>query len=150
MYRVCKRVVPMPAVPIDVIAELVRQTLPAFPEVVGAYLFGSVLDKEPIVGDIDVGLVVRPMKERDAERLESDVECALGEVDGTPFDVTVLDQRATAFTMKVLRQGLLIYEADTDAVTDFIERVSLIWRDVGPRYELARREVLEEVRPHGG
>lgn len=139
----------MSVVPLDLVEERIRSTLPGFPSIQGAYVFGSVLGDDPLVGDIDVGVIAPGISERDAERMEMQLEESLGCIDGVAFDVTVLDDRSVPFVMKVLREGRLVYAADMDIVTDFIERVSLAWRDIGPRYERARREVLEGVRAHG-
>lgn len=139
----------MSIVPLDLIAERVNASLAALPLIKGAYLFGSVLENGPVVRDIDLGLVVAGLSERESELIEAQAETQLGHIAGKPFDVTVLDERSVPFVMKVLRQGRLIYASDLDAVTDFIERVSLTWRETGPRYERARREVLEEVRSGG-
>lgn len=139
----------MSIVPLDLIAERVNESLAAFPSIKGAYLFGSALENGPVVRDIDLGLIVAGVSERESELIEAQAETQLGYIAGKPFDVTVLDERSIPFAMKVVREGRLIYISDLDVVTDFIERVSLAWREIGPRYERARREVLEEVRAGG-
>lgn len=145
----------MASIPLELIAERVQEKLRALPEVAGAYLFGSAVGEDPAagdadtIGDIDIGLVMRTFDERDAERLSLQVEGLLGSIDGKAFHVTVLDEREVPFVMKVLREGRLVHAADIDMVADFIERVSLAWREIGLRYLRARSEVLEEVRADG-
>ncbi len=124
---------------------MLARVLPHFPDVVGGYLFGSILDSDS-PRDIDVGLVVTPIDETEAIRLENRVAAALGTLCGKAFDVSVLSKRDPFFATSVLRRGRLVYQTNADAVTDFIEHVSRVSAELYPRYRRALEEVLEEVR----
>lgn len=132
-----------PAV-LAMVRRVFKDKLLQFPDVAGGYLFGSVLDSDS-PRDIDVGLIVSPMGERDAMRLEANVAQALGTVNGKTFDVSVLSPRDVFFAMSVLCKGRLVYETDADAVTDFIERVSRLHAELSPRHRRALDEVIEAV-----
>ena len=98
----------------------VRKILPAFPDIAGAYLFGSCLGPCRPDSDIDLGLVLRG--DVDAIYLEALVSGALGLVEGHPFHITVLTPGEFAF--QTIHAGRLVYEADVDAVADMIEQVA--------------------------
>jgi len=129
--------VPVPRAAI--ITQVVRG-LCTVPEVAGGYLFGSVLSEafRPD-SDIDLGLVVRPGA--DVAQVTGDVEWACRPVGGHPIHATVLTARTPIFAFGVVREGSLIYSADQDAVTDFIEVVARRYEDVGPPYRRALREI---------
>lgn len=128
-------------------AARVGEILPRFPEVVGAYLFGSALGPCRPDSDIDLGLVLD--RETPEPRgwglagLEARIEHHLGDVDGHPFHVTVFSADRVLFTLPVLRSGLLVYVKDRAALTEFIERVARAYPDLHRRYEQALAEVLE-------
>lgn len=109
----------------------VQSALATFPEVVGAYLFGSALDFVRSSSDIDLGLILRPEVD-DAERVANRVECALGHYGPHPFQVTLLRPEENSFTFRVLRDGDLVYLADVPLVTDLIEAVGRQHDDLAP------------------
>lgn len=134
-------------VDLDRAALRVREVLSRLPEVVAGYLFGSALGPCRPDSDVDLGLVLAPGTPEPAgwglAGLEARIEHLLGDVDGHPFHVTVLSTRHVLFALPVLRDGLLVYVRDPDALTDFIERVARAYPDLRRRYEQALAEVLE-------
>lgn len=123
----------------------VQAVLKEFPQVAGAYLFGSVLEPCRPDSDIDLGLVLEPEIEPDTKAgdiLASEVAFALQPVNGHPFDVVLLDPDKPLFVFRVMREGKLVYAGNMDRVTDLIEYVSRRYADLYPRYRKALEEVL--------
>ena len=121
----------------------IRAHLQDFPDVAGAFLFGSALDTCRPDSDIDVGLVtVRAHEDAwTALGFAEEVAGALDETDGHPFHVVVLSQRAPFLAFEAVHTGRLVYIRDEDVVTDFMEAVALRYQDEYPRYREALREV---------
>lgn len=94
-------------VDLKLVEERVRGILPDFPQVAGAYLFGSALSPCRPDSDIDLALVSHPgISARGdplgRERLEARVVTAMGRLDGHPFDVVVLDPDDAIFSFKAI------------------------------------------------
>ena len=117
----------------DAIRAHVRRALTAFPDVAGAYLFGSALHLVGGRSDIDLGVI--PAGEAGADRdaeLAEQLESVLGQLGPHAFHVTVLRAHDNAFTFSVLNRGELIFVADENLVTDLIERVGREHDDLVP------------------
>jgi len=110
------------------------------PGIAGVYLFGSSLGEMRPDSDVDLGIV--PFTGADPFQIIGDIEGLTAPIDGHPVHATVLSARDTLFAFEVLSRGELIHCADDDVLTDFIERVSLRYADVGPPYERALREIF--------
>jgi predicted nucleotidyltransferase len=148
------RVAALVTVDLKPVEETIRRIMPSFPEVAGAYVFGSVLGPCRPDSDIDIGLVAGvealagggPLAR---ERLEARVAVALGRLEGHPVDVVLLDPADPIFSFKVISSGRLVYIRDEERVTDFIELVAQAYREAYPRYRRALREIMDEVRQGG-
>ena len=116
-----------------VVAAQACRVLSGFPDVAGAYLFGSALDFVGRGSDVDLGLVMRePLAaEREFEVCGS-LEERLGSLGRHRFHVTVVRPEEIAFAFSVLRDGALLYVADAKRVTDVIERVGREHDDLEP------------------
>lgn len=126
------------------IIEKLNPVLETQKEVVGAYLFGSILGRCRPDSDIDVGLLLNPYvfhSEREAERITEEILEALPAFNHHPFDFIILNRSSAIFAYKVITQGQLIYACRLDAVTDFMETVSRQRTEDYPRY----REALEAI-----
>ncbi len=129
------------------IANIIKRIVPILKqreEVVGAYLFGSILGPCRRDSDIDLGLVLSPdikITEKAAEKLLEEITNELSPVDNHYFDIIVLNRSSAIFAYKVITQGKEIYAVDADAVTDFMERVSRKRAEDYPRY----RQALEAI-----
>jgi len=137
---------------LETIAEKVQEVLPAFPEVAGAYLFGSALGPCRPDSDIDLGLIVDdsrvPVSPHDPlrrEREEERIAMALGYIQGHPFHVTILDSDEAIFSFRAVASGRLVYLRDEPLLTTFLERVALRYRETHPRYMRALHEIAEGV-----
>jgi predicted nucleotidyltransferase len=124
------------------VEERIRAVLPDFPQVAGAYLFGSVLDFVRPQSDIDLGLILRRENPDPWEEVTDVlVETRLGRIGPHPFQVTVLRRAQGNFAFRVLTRGRLVYVDDPLWVADFIEAVARNHEDWAPflhTYEAAR------------
>lgn len=95
----------------NLIYERVVKVLANFPEVAGAYLYGSALEGCRPDSDIDIGLVLHEEKSNEQinKELESVVAASFEPLDGHPFDIVVLDLANPIFCFRVIRDGQLIY-----------------------------------------
>ncbi|TDA67773.1 MAG: nucleotidyltransferase domain-containing protein [Clostridia bacterium] len=129
------------------ISRAVNMVLPGHPEVAGAYLFGSALEECRPDSDVDLGLVLFPeVKEPPGYgfiSLEARIEGELPRLAGHRFDVNVLRPNDVIFSFKVISTGQMIYAADVEVVTDFVEAVARRYADIGYRYRRALEEALE-------
>ncbi len=123
---------------------IIKPDLEKHPEIIGAYFFGSSLDRCRPESDIDIGIVLTrkahlPEKEQDLliERILSENPRFAGH----PIDITILRESDVFFTHRVIREGNLFYVKDVEELTDFIEIVSNKYRENYPRY----RQALEMI-----
>lgn len=127
-----------------------EEALRGFPEVVGAYLFGSALDQCRPDSDVDVGIFARPdLSERERLALENKLALQFPPLDGHPFDITVVDPQQAHFAFRVFSEGVPLYVSDPERLTDLMERVSREHSEFAYWYRLAVREILEEAGAHG-
>ncbi|BAS26129.1 nucleotidyltransferase domain-containing protein [Limnochorda pilosa] len=128
------------------LAAFIAARLEGLPEVAGAYLFGSVLADFQPQSDIDVALIVDAATQRDLRRtleVEAEAQLRLGRREDHPFHVTALDPNGWFFSFRVVHSGRLVYLADEERVTNFLEDVTRQHADLYPRYRRALEEVLE-------
>jgi len=107
--------------------------------IAGAYLFGSVLGKMRPDSDIDLAIVSTPGA--DPFRAAADVESRIREIEGHPLQVTILSESGVRFAMEAMSTGQLIYVADEEALTDFMERVSVRFADADYLYRRAMEDI---------
>lgn len=140
-------------IPLALVEAAVRAVLPLFPQVAGAYLFGSALDKCRPDSDIDLGIVLLPTVPEPPGfgflGLEAEIEARLPSVEGHRFDLTILRRDQPLFSFVPISSGRLIYVRDPDAVADFVEAVSRRYGELHYRYRRVLDEVLE-VKADGG
>lgn len=119
----------------DLVTAKVTDVLRAFPEVLGAYLFGSALDYVRPDSDIDLGVILDAALLAPAvggwlapdEVASDNMERRLGRLGSHPFQVTVLREEQTGFVLPILHAGRLLYCANYPKLTDFIERVARLY-----------------------
>lgn len=131
----------------DVVTKQVADVLRGFPQIAGAYLFGSALGALRHDSDIDIGLVLEDivMTDKDKAQLEADILNYLSPLNGHVFDVVLLDSGNTVFSFRVIKEGQLIYAKNMERITDVIEYVSRCYAEVYPRYRSALDEIISEV-----
>lgn len=102
----------------EALRQRVEAVMERFPEVAGVYLFGSGRGLLRPDSDLDLGVILAAPVEN-VSLFEGLLEAELGSLDGHPFSVLRLTPGPFAF--RVLREGVLLYERDANAVIDFIE-----------------------------
>ena len=123
----------------------VASKLAKFPEIQGVYLFGSSLDKMRPDCDIDLGIIFDEKLSEDIDLLIEKVYYALGRFDGHSFDIVSVRDVNAILSFRIFHQGMPLYIADNDKVTDLMERVSRIYSDIYPRYRRAL-EIISGLR----
>lgn len=135
----------------DVVTAQVADVLRGFPQIAGAYLFGSALGALRQDSDVDIGLILEDvaMTDKDKAQLEAGIANSLSPVNGHVFDVVLLNPWNTIFCFRVIKEGQLIYVKNMERVTDVIECVSRRYAEVYPRYRAALEEIISEVISDG-
>ncbi len=121
--------------------------LEKYPEIAGAYLFGSTLDYCRPDSDIDIGLIIVDEikhSDQDCQLIIEKIIRNLSPINKHQFDLVILRSSEALFPFRVIRNGILIYNRDTAVVTDFIEKVSQKYRDDYPRYKKALEMIVSE------
>lgn len=102
------------------VTDSLRQRLNAHPEVLDAYLFGSLARGEDQAhSDVDVAVFVDPARLRDsgfgfAAELTADLETTLG---GVGVDVVILNHAPPLLYHRVLRDGVRLVSRNAAATT---------------------------------
>lgn len=138
----------MVKIDLEPVVELVEEALRGFPQVAGAYLFGSALEACRPDSDLDLGLILEPEIKPDSlegGRLDAAIVLFLPPVEGRRFDLVLLNPEKPLFVFRVIREGKLIYCRNRERVTDVIEYVSRRCADLYPRYRAALEEIFAEV-----
>ncbi len=127
---------------------LIKPALEKHSEIVGAYFFGSSLDRCRIDSDIDVGVILTskvPMTEKEQDLLIERILSETPQHGNHLIDITILRESDVFFTQRVIRTGSLFFVKDAEELTDFIEIVSNKYRKNYPRYRQALELIASEV-----
>lgn len=133
---------------IDFIIDRAREILKDFPQVAGAYLFGSILGGCRPDSDIDLGLILEAgigPESYEGDKLEAAISIQLSPIGGHAFDIVILNPDKPLFAFKAISGGRLIYSRNQDRVEDVIEYVSRRYADLYPRYRQALEDIFAEV-----
>lgn len=135
----------------DAVTSQVTDVLKKFPQIAGAYLFGSGLGACRPDSDIDIGLVVEDIKldERERAQLEAKIRDSFFPFNGHPYDIILLDLNNSIFCFRVVKEGRLIYAGNPGRIADVVEDVSRRYADSYPRYKAALQEIIAEVMSDG-
>ncbi len=95
------------------------------PGIIFAYLHGSFINNDSF-RDIDVGIYIRTRKDF---FFESELSHELSGLTGHEVEVKVINTAPVAFQMAVIREGKLLFSADDDVRTGFIEEVGRRYRE---------------------
>ncbi len=124
----------------DSVASHIYQVLERYPQVVGAYLFGSALEYCRPDSDIDVALIIQnnSLTEKDRDLLCTKIESQIHTYNEKhQIDIVILNEYDSIFSFKVIKKGKLIYVTNHAKVTDFIEKISRKYAEDYPRYKEA-------------
>lgn len=135
----------------ECVKKQVANILKDFPQVAGAYLFGSCLGGCRPDSDIDIGLVLEDINISDREKaqLVASINNLFYPLDGHVYDIVLLELNNPIFCFKVIKEGRLIYIKTAERIADVMEIVSRHYADLYPRYRRALQEIIEEVIADG-
>lgn len=121
-----------------------------FPEIAGAYLFGSWARGEAgPASDVDLGLILHDPAAKAVDHywlladLASRLEVLFG---GRAVDVVLLEPQGPIFCHRVLTEGRRIFTGDRERCVDFESTTYVRYFDFRPTYEIAARERIRGMR----
>lgn len=133
---------------LDLIIQKVRKVLPDFPQVAGAYLFGSIMGECRPESDIDLALVLEGGIDPggfEGDRLEAEISIKLTPIQGHSFDLQILNPDKPLFAFRAISGGRLVYSRNDGRLAEVMEYVSRRYADLYPRYRQALEEIFAEV-----
>ncbi len=138
------------SVPEDLSEKLVAY-FAAQPDVVAAYLFGSVAQgRARPRSDVDIAVLLAASLDEEARfdrRLR--LGCEAESIIGRRTDLVVLNDAPPRLQHQVLKHGQLIYERDRAARVEFEVRAGKIYADLKPMYDFFKAALLQEIREVG-
>lgn len=125
--------------------------LAAQPDVVAAYLFGSVAEgRAHPRSDVDIAVLLAADLD---EETRFDRRLRLGweaeSIVGRRTDLVVLNDAPPRLQHQVLKHGRLIYERDQAARVEFEVRAGKIYADLKPMYDFFKAALFREIREVG-
>lgn len=132
-------------IPESMIVKIVVPVLASDNRVAGAYLFGSALDYCRPDSDVDIGIVLKPLSglpEKYYEKAANGLFNRLLRIENHPFDFIPLNIVSSIFAFNVIKKGHLIYNGDTEILSNFIEIISRNYSENYPR----DRDALKAIR----
>jgi hypothetical protein len=125
--------------------------LAAQPDVVAAYIFGSVAQgRARPQSDVDIAVLLAADLD---EETRFDRRLRLGweaeRVIGRPTDLVVLNDAPPLLQHQVLKHGHLIFERDRAARVEFEVRAGQIYADLKPMYDFFTAVLFKEIREVG-
>ena len=124
----------------DKIRSRLAELLQDHKEVIFAYVFGSFAE-EGIFQDIDLGIFVSGISEKDSISYMLDLAQRLSAEVRLPVDVRVLNFAAVTFLYHVI-QGDLVVDNDEEIRSRFVEGVMRKYLDVKTRIRMAIKEAF--------
>ena len=130
--------------------ELIRNCLNKYPEIVAAYLFGSIVNGDAVANDLDI--LVLLLNNSDKLRIYTELSECLSNLLGIPIrkiDLLSLDldEADPNVLSEAINNGILLKNIDADLLGDRIEMISeyLMFNEpIIRRASQLRRERLEE------
>lgn len=112
------------------------------PEIVGAWLFGSVArGTSGPASDVDVAVLLEREPPRTLEGIGGDLAAELGRVAGRPVDLVILNRASCDLVHHVLRDGKLLADRDPRARVGFEVRKRREFLDLKPILDRIRRRI---------
>ena len=130
--------------------KLIRNCLNEYPEIVAAYLFGSVVNEDAVANDLDI--LVLLLNNSDQLRIYTELSECLSNLLGISkrkIDLLSLDldEADPHVLSEAINHGILLKNVDADLLGDRIEMISeyLMFNEpIIQRASRLRREMLEE------
>lgn len=136
----------------EAILKALRRHLHSHPEIVFAYVHGSLVDGVPY-NDVDVAVYVRPewfsahRSEILSHTLDLSTKLTIAlrqEIElNVPIDVQILNNAPLQFQLHVVRDGQLLFTRDDEMLVDFIERTARRAMDMELLWKTYREALIE-------
>jgi len=126
-----------------------QQRLNRYPEIVAAYLFGSVVTgKMTPMSDVDIALLLEePTSFRRELLLSFDVISDVQKIFQRESDVKVLNRiKNLPLLYDILSKGKLIYERDRQIHREFVAHSMIAYHDFQPVHEIAMRKYARSLK----
>ena len=131
----------------DALRRVLADVLSAFPEILVAYVFGSVIRGEADESsDLDIGVVLRRGAELEGIRAALLAAEVSRKTAYERVDVVDLVAQGPIFAHGVLCSGELVHEADPDRRVDFESETCSRAFDFRPTYEIATADKAAAMR----
>ena len=109
----------------DRLLRAIAERLSREKDILFAYLHGSFINSSSF-RDIDVGIYTRTRKDF---YFVSELSYELSRSTGHEVEIKLINEAPVAFQMAVLQEGKLVFSADDDVRSAFIEKVGRRYRD---------------------
>ncbi|GAB4578344.1 MAG: hypothetical protein Fur0022_10790 [Anaerolineales bacterium] len=121
------------------------------PDVVAAYLFGSVAREQAnTMSDVDIAILFQQgLDEETALERQLAILLALETMADREVQVTVLNRVAPFFAFQVIKEGKRLYERDKAERVEFEVRVMKDYFDVQPMLEFQNRALIQRIKETG-
>jgi len=120
-------------------------------DVVAAYLFGSVARGQAHpTSDVDVAVLLDPgLSAMEQVERQLDLMAALDSTVDRPIQITLLNRASPTLIYQVLRDGILLYEQDSQERIAFEVRAIRIYLDSKPMLDFLSERLLSRIREEG-
>ncbi|MHA1719876.1 MAG: type VII toxin-antitoxin system MntA family adenylyltransferase antitoxin [Promethearchaeota archaeon] len=129
------------------IKEQTTKVFEKHPEIMIAYLYGSIVQKRTHkYSDIDIGIVLSPKIERDplySNEIQIELEEILNQITNRIIDVRVLNDSSPRFLNQAVYKGFLIYCADEDFKNEYELQVLHDYFDFKPILDMFENNYLK-------
>lgn len=120
------------------------------PDVVAAYLFGSLVEERATPhSDVDTAILLSDADPVTAGERQLQLMGELERFADRGVDVVILNIAPPILQHQVLRHGRLLYERDRRARVDFEVRAGQIYTDLKPMYDFHTRDLLQKIKEVG-
>lgn len=125
------------------IVAVLTNVLNTLPEINFAYIHGSFTGEKEF-GDIDIAVHLKEMWLPDPViNYEIDLEIVLEKASKYPVDVRVLNNAPLSFQYQVIKNGIILFEDDSDSRVEFQTRTLDFYFDFAPFRKQYLKEVLD-------
>jgi len=131
--------------------EAIKTYLAQQPDIVVAYLFGSVArDQANYQSDVDIGILLDPdLSERESVERQIDLTMALQDFSDREVQVSILNRVPPVLAFQVISEGIRLYERDQLERIQFQVLVMKRYTDVKPMIDFFNKILMDRISEVG-